>query len=317
MKRNIYVFAGESYMVRESFARLKASLDIQMEELNVTVFGEMPPADLLIETCAAVPFLSPVRLVAVRDCTALTAAGDKDEAKKIADYLNLLPDTTVLALCVAEAPDKRRTLYKRAAELGTVREFPQANPAGCVSFVVEQAKRQGARIGRAVAQQLVDLVGCDYYALANEAAKLAVYSGGGEITAAHVKACAARSLEYNVFEIHRLFVNRQASEARAMLDDLMEDERPEMLIGLFARKMRDMYKVKMMLDAGFGQGAIAQKLGMKPFAVKMLAKECGRFKQEELRQALMDLADLDYGIKSGQRDPALALPETLARIYAI
>jgi DNA polymerase-3 subunit delta len=120
-----------------------------------------------------------------------------------------------------------------------------------------------------------------------------------------------------VFEIHRLFVNRQASEARAMLDDLMEDERPEMLIGLFARKMRDMYKVKMMLDAGFGQGAIAQKLGMKPFAVKMLAKECGRFKQEELRQALMDLADLDYGIKSGQRDPALALPETLARIYAI
>ena len=317
MKRNIYVFAGESYMVRESFARLKASLDIQMEELNVTVFGEMPPADLLIEMCAAVPFLSPVRLVAVRDCTALTAAGDKDEAKKIADYLERLPDTTVLALCVAEAPDKRRTLYKRAAELGTVREFPEPNPAGCVSFVVEQAKRQGARIDRAVAQQLADLAGCDYYALANEVAKLAVYSGGGEITAAHVKACAARSLEYNVFEIHRLFVNRQACEARAMLDDLLEGERPEMLIGLFARKMRDMYKVKMMLDAGFGQGAIAQKLGMKPFAVKMLARECGRFKQEELRQALMDLADLDYGIKSGQRDPALALPETLARIYAM
>jgi len=317
MKCNVYVFAGESYMVRESFARLKASLDIQMEELNVTVFSEMPPADQLIETCAAVPFLSPVRLVAVRDCTALTAAGDKDEAKKIADYLERLPDTTVLALCVAEAPDKRRTLYKRAAELGTVREFPEPNPAGCVSFVAEQAKKQGARIGRVAAQLLVDLVGCDYYALANEVAKLAVYTGGREITAKDVSACAARTLEYNVFEIHRLFVNRQANMARAMLDDLLQDERPEMLIGLFARKMRDMYKVKTMLDAGFGQGTIAQKLGMKPYAVKMLAKECARFTQQDLRQALMDLADLDYGIKSGLRDPALALPETLARIYAI
>lgn len=304
-------------MVRESLARLRASLDIQMEELNVTVFSEMPSADQLIETCAAVPFLSPVRLVAVRDCTALTAAGGKEDAKKIADFLERLPDTTVLALCVADAPDKRRTLYKRARELGTVREFPAPNPVECIKFAAEQAKKQSVSIARVAAQQLVDLVGCDYYALANEVNKLAVYSGGKEITAAHVNACVSRSLEYNVFEIHRLFVNRQASEARAMLDDLMEGERPEMLVGLFARKMRDMYKVKTMLDAGFGQGAIAQKLGMKPFAVQMLAKESARFKQEQLRQALVCLADLDYGIKSGLRDPSLALPETLALIYAL
>jgi DNA polymerase-3 subunit delta len=317
MKRNVYVFAGEGYMVRESLAQLKASLDIQMEELNVSVFSEMPTVDQLIEACAAVPFLSPMRLVAVRDCTALTAAGGKEDAKKIADYLDRLPDTTALALCVADAPDKRRTLYKRAGELGTVREFSTPSPADCAGFVAEQAARQGARIGRAAAQQLVGLVGCDYYALANEAAKLAVYSGGKEITAAHVNACVSRSLEYNVFEIHRLLVNRQSSEARAMLDDLLEDERPEMLIGLFARKMRDMYKVKTMLDAGFGQGAMASKLGMKPFAVQMLAKECARYTQEELRQALVRLADLDYGIKSGLCDASLALPETLARIYAL
>ena len=46
-------------------------------------------------------------------------------------------------------------------------------------------------------------------------------------------------------------LNRQASEARAMLDDLLEAS-GEMLVGLFARKMRDMYKVKM-LDAGLGR----------------------------------------------------------------
>jgi DNA polymerase-3 subunit delta len=317
MKRNVYVFAGEGYMVRESLAQLKASLDIQMEELNVTVFSDMPSADQLIEACASVPFLSPVRMVAVRDCTALTAAGGKDDAKKIADYLERLPDTTVLALCVADAPDKRRTLYKRAGELGTVREFPAPSPAECTEFVIKQAQRQGARIGWPAAQQLIGLMGCDYYALANEVAKLAVYSGGGEITAAHVTACVAKSLEYNVFEIHRLFVNRQANEACAMLDDLMEDERPEMLIGLFARKIRDMYKVKTMVDTGFGQGTMASKLGMKPFAVQMLAKESARYTQEELRQALKRLADLDFGIKSGLCEASLALPENLIRIYKL
>jgi len=201
MNRNVYIFSGESYMVRESLEKLKESLDIQMEELNVMVFSEMPPAEQIIEACAAVPFLSPVRLVAVRDCTALTTSGNKEDAKKIADYLDRLPDTTVLALCTSDTPDKRRTLYKRAGELGAVREFAKPGPAECAAFVAEQAKRHGAHIGKAAAQQLVGLVGCDYFALENETAKLAVFSGGGEITGAHVNACVSRSLEYNVFEI--------------------------------------------------------------------------------------------------------------------
>ena len=172
MKRNIYVFAGEGYMVRESFARLKASLDIQMEELNVTVFGEMPPADLLIETCAAVPFLSPVRLVAVRDCTALTAAGDKDEAKKIADFLEQLPDTGAGAVR-GHAPDKRQ-LYKRAAKLGTVRGY--RTQSGGLSASWRSRQRQGAH-RRAAARGLSTWWGTVVRA-GQRVAKLAVYSGG-------------------------------------------------------------------------------------------------------------------------------------------
>lgn len=304
-------------MVRESLSKLKASLPIQFEELNVTIYNEMPDTQNLIEACAAVPFLSETRLVAVRDCGILTPSGSKDEAKKLADYIDRLPDTTVLALCTPDAPDKRRALYKRAGEIGVVKEFEAPNPAACAAFAVEQAKKHGARMNAEAARQLVALAGCDYYALQNEVGKLAVYSGFGEITAAHVTACVAKSLEYNVFEIHRLFVNRQAAQAEAMLNDLMEDERPEMLIGLFARKIRDMYKVKTMLDAGYGQGKIASMLGMKPYPVQMLAKECGRFSQDELRNALKLLAELDFGIKSGRCDASLAMPETLARAYKL
>ena len=315
--KNLYIFSGESYMVRDSLSKLKASLDIQMEELNVTIYNEMPDTQQLIEACAAVPFLSEMRLVAVRDCAILTPSGSKEEAKRLADYIDRLPDTTVLALCTPDAPDKRKTLYKRASEIGVVKEYQAPNPAVCAAFAAEQAKKHGARLNAAAAQQLVALAGCDYYALENEVGKLAVYSKFGEITVAHVNACVSKSLEYNVFEIHKLFVNRQASQAQAMLDTLMEDERPEMLIGLFARKMRDMYKVKTMLDVGYGQGKIASLLGMKPYPVQMLAKECARFSQEELRNALGLLAELDFGMKSGRCDSSLAMAETLARAYKL
>ena len=120
-----------------------------------------------------------------------------------------------------------------------------------------------------------------------------------------------------MFEIHGLLISRQATKALALLEDILGTERPEALIGLFARKLRDMYKTKVMLDAGFGYGKIAASLGMRSFVVEILVRECKRFSQAELREALKALADLDYMVKSGEGDAGLALPEALVRIYKL
>lgn len=313
--KNIYIFSGESYMVRDSLNKLKQALDIQNDMLNINEYKAMPKADELIAACAEYPFMADKRLLAVMDCTVLTTKGSAEEAKKITAYLDKMPESTVLVLCIDGTPDKRRSLYKRIKELGEVREFAAPTAAACASFVIQQVKDQGAKISARTAEELVALTGCDYYTLVNEAAKLAVYSDFKEITSAHVKTCASRSLEYNVFEIHRLFVQRKADEARNLLSDILESERPEGLIGLFARKVRDMYKTKTMLDAGFSLDKIATQLKVKSFAAQMLAKECGRFSVGQLREGLKLLADLDFGIKSGQMDSDLALSSVLLRVY--
>jgi len=313
--KNLYIFAGEGYLVRDSLKKLKQALNIPYDTLNITEYKSMPKSDELIAACAEYPFMADKRLLAVLDCTVLTTAGSAEEAKKLTAYLDKMPDSTVLVLCIDGAADKRRSLYKRIKELGEVREFSAPTSAMCADFVVQKAKAQGAQISARTAEELVALSGCDYYTLENETAKLAVYSGFKEITSAHVKECASRSLEYNVFEIHRLFVQRKAEEARNLLSEILESERPEGLIGLFARKIRDMYKTKTMLDAGFSQDRIAAQLKVKSFAAQMLAKECGRFSAEQLREGLKLLADLDYGIKSGQMDSDLALSSVLLRVY--
>ncbi|MDD5016841.1 MAG: DNA polymerase III subunit delta [Eubacteriales bacterium] len=313
----VYIFAGESYMVRHSLDDLKQSLGIQYEQMNTTEYKTMPKADELIEACAVYPFMSDMRLVAVRDCSVLTAKGSAEEAKRIEACIDGMPETTVLALCTDDMPDKRRALYKHVKQTGEIKEFSPPKQAACIDFVMSQAKRQGAAITRISAEALVAIVGCDYYALENETAKLAVYSGFKEILPAHLAACASRSLEYNVFEIHGLFLNKKASKAQILLEDILNSERPEALIGLFARKLRDMYKVRTMLDAGFGLSRITGLLGVKSFAAEMLAKECKRFSGEELRDGLKELADLDYAVKSGERDAMLALPETLIIIYKL
>lgn len=317
MGSNIYLLVGDSYMVKESVKKLRQSLNIQHEQLNLTTFKEMPDADTLIGACAEVPFMADQRLIIVYESKVLTAKGNATEGKKIAAFLDRLPDTTVLVFCLADNADKRRVLYKQIKKLGEIKEFAEPKPDACIRFVMDRVKQYGAGMQKNTAAELVQIVGCDYFALDNEAAKLSVYSDGKQITTAHVRECASRSLEYNVFEIHELFVKQQAGRAYALLSDILNDERPEALIGLFARKMRDMYKTKAMLDARFSIDRIAGMLKVPGFVARRLTEECRRFTADELREGLKVLADLDYAVKSGTEDAALALPNTLIKIYKL
>lgn len=312
-RANIYIFTGESYMINKSLRDLKKMA--ANPELNVTEYKTMPSSAELITACVQLPFLSDMRLVVVTDCSVLNASGSAEEAKKIAVFLERIPETTVLAMCSSEPPDKRRALYKYVKQNGTVREFVTPGNYECASFVEKQAKAQGASISAKAANELVSLVGRDYYTLENEVNKLAIYSGFGEITLEHIAECASRSLEYNVFEIHNLLASRQADKAYALLAEILEQERPEALIGLFARKIRDMYKVKTMRDAGFSEQRIEQQIGLGSFAVQSLIRDCARFSADSLRQGIGMLADVDFGIKSGRTDAALALSKALICIY--
>jgi len=313
--KNLYLFSGDNYMVRKALNGLIGSLDIALPEINVTGFKAMPPIDTFIEACASLPMMAERRLVYVTEYPSQASEGDSSDIKRLTAFLEKLPETTVLVFACEGAPDKRRTLYKRIAAAGLVREFPSPKEKDCAAFAVEQAKKQGMRMTIGSATQLVKLAGCDYYAMENEVAKLAVYAETGEITAEHVRQCASRTLDYNIFELHNLFIQRDAKKVQILLTDVLDTERPEGLIGLFAKKFRDMYKVRSLMDRGHGPARIAETLKMKDYPTQMLVQECARFSRSHLQNALRALADLDYAVKSGEKDALLAMTQTLFEIY--
>lgn len=313
--KNLYLFSGEYYMVRKALSSLIDSLALPLPEINITGFKTMPSVDTLIEACAALPMMADKRLIYVTDYPSQTSENDSSDTKRLAAFLPKLPETTVLVFACEDAPDKRRALYKRIAETGIVREFPPPKEKDCAAFAVEQAKTHGIRMSIATATQLVKLAGCDYYTMENEVAKLAVYVGTGEATAEHVRQCASRTLDYNIFELHNLFIRRDAGSARMLLADVLDTERPEGLIGLFAKKFRDMYKVRSLMDLGYGPARIAQTLKMKEYPAQMLVSECAKFTRDHLQYTLRALADLDYAVKSGEKDALLAMSQTLLAIY--
>ena len=314
---NLFLFTGNGYLIDKNLSSLRKKLDIQMEELNVAVFKDMPSVDELIGVCCQVPFMSDRRLVVCKELSLLSPKSSKEEGKKLADYLEQLPDTTVLIMCFMGAPDKRRTLYKQIKKMGSVFDYAEPKADACIKFAVDEAKRNDSTIKRPAAELLVNTVGCDYFAIENEIAKLTVFTGGKEIKQEHVKLCASKSLEYNVFEMHNLLVSKKASEAFSLLEDILFDGRPEALIGLIAYNLREMYKVRAMMDVSFSESRIAQTLKTRDFIVRRRIKECRNFSSEQLREGLSQLSELDFNIKSGRQDPVVALHDALVKIYKL
>lgn len=314
---NLFLFSGNSFLIGENMKKLRNKLNIQQEELNVSVFKDMPDTQELIEVCSQVPFMSEQRLVIVKELSLLSAKASADEGKRLADYLAELPNTTILIMCYSGSPDKRRTLYKTIKKLGAVYDYPEPTQAECVSFAIEQAKQSGALLKRSAAEMLVSVAGCDYHTIANETAKLAVYTGGAEIKENHIKMCASKSLEYNVFEMHSLLVQTKSAEAFALLEEILSEGRPEALIGLIAYNLREMYKVRAMLDLNYSSGRIATVLKTRDFIVKRRISECRGFSSRDLRRGIELLSELDFNIKSGIKDAVLSVPLTLVKIYKL
>ena len=314
---NLYLLSGNGYMINKNIKMLRDKIGIQLEELNVTAFRDMPAVSELVDVCSNVPLMSDKRLVILKDAQVLSPKAGKEDSKKLAEYLQKLPATSVLIMCYEGDPDRRRALYKYIKKQGTVYEYPEPKDIDCINFTMQYARKNGASIDRQAAALLVGIAGCDYYAVENEMEKLIVYSGGREILKKHIKECASKSLEYNVFEVHSLLAGKKAEEALTLLDEILIDGRPEALIGLIAYNFREMYKVRSMMDLSYPAGKIAQVLNSRDFIIRKRMGECGRFSGEEIREGLRELGELDFSIKSGRSDAVLKLSQTLLKIYKL
>ncbi len=314
---NLYLLTGNGYMIKKNLDKLKASLNIEYEELNLVVFHDMPAVREIVDACTGVPFMSEKRLIIIKDTRLLSGKSSKEEGKELAAYLENLPETSVLVMCYKGGPDKRRALYKSAAKLGKVMHYAEPKAPVCKSFAMDEARKHGAVLPSQQAGLLVEIAGCDYYSIENEVAKLAVYAEGRQITRQDIEQCVSKTLEYSSFELHRLLLHKKTEQAVRLLNEILSEESPEALVGLLAYNFREMYKVRSMMDAGYSSNRIAGVLKAADFIVSRRMGECRNFTCQDIRKAISSLSEVDYQKKSGRGDSDIMLPRTLFEIYKL
>ena len=307
----VYLLTGSDRpKIGRALQRLRGRVDDQaIEQLDA------PPAtgDDAVAACNALGFFSgDARLVVVAGVDKWKAA----DVKAIAAYLESPAPDTVLALVAADLKADA-PLGKAVAKAGQVLAFtvPKRNLSG---WVAEQFRAAGARAEPDACAALVQIVGDDLHQLAAEIDKLATWAGDEPIGEREVEALAAPVAETPTFALTDAWALRDVARTLEASETIFEREgkarrdtapRLAAALGNHVARVRQCQKLA---AEGVRPRDAAGKLKMHPFYAEKVFGQAKSFSEDELRDALVRLSQLDLALKGKSRlTPDLELQRAL------
>ena len=253
------------------------------------------------------------RLVLVDEVERWKAA----DAKAVAEYLAAPAPETVLAL-VGEGLRKDAPLAKALAKRGVVLVY-EVSKRELPRWVGEQFARHGVKTTAEATRALIELVGDNLQELSSEIEKLSIWAGHDQIGQDEVELLVTARADVPPFVLTDAWGRRDVGAVLGACESILERStrsgEAHMLVGRLAAPVRPVQSCQNLDLAGVRPREAAGELKMHPFAAEKAFAQSRNFSVEELREAIVRLADLDLALKGGSRlTSELELQRTLVAI---
>ncbi len=261
----------------------------------------------------------------------------RDDSGALVEFLDGGMPPNVVLLLTATTVDARKRLFKRLRELGAcltlgaAKERSGALTRDSIDEVVRQAVREfGKRMPPEAHELIVRRAGTDAALLAGELQKLCLYVGERPvITEEDVRRVFRDMAESWIFDFTGALAMRQLARALPLLRGLLaQGEPPLRLLAMIARELRMLLLARECLDGALRgtwrgdmpfnvfQSRVLPRIDPEtaaafgkahPFVLYRRFQDAARIDGRRLRQALVQLSDLDLRFKSSRGDPGLLL----------
>jgi DNA polymerase-3 subunit delta len=299
-----YLIIGDDEYIRETEAnkikeRFLSSGEI---DLNYSVYG---PADIngIMGSLGTMPFMAENRVVLVKKAHELS---DKD-AHVILSYLEKPLGTSILVLSSADSL-KNAKYYRKLSGLVKVIRADKPDSATIRKWVRAFFKKEGLEISPEAADLIVELKGTDTIGVKAELDKLVSFSGGEKVEARHVEQLVGRSVTETVFKLADAVNTRNAEWTFRILNDLYDQKKqPHEIIGYLGWYMRIMQKIVLLSGKAMGLEGLAAELGYSPAYTRRLANQAKKYPVSRIEHWISLLLETDRDIKTGRKQPRLAV----------
>jgi len=304
-----FLFGKQELMIRTHLKKLvKERLPIVDDFAYVRFSGRETLIQTVVAECALIPLGYDRKMVVVEDAYFLSGSKTKEKNDKDQDfsvfvrYLKQPNEQTDLVLTLAEPSFDAKSEYgKIIKEKVNVVELTDIDERTWPEYVRRYFTKKDVRIDNNAVTELVARCQGDATLFVQEANKLMLASA--HVTLEDVKTLVTRPLEENTFALSNALVNGRLDEALAIFRDLKTfNEEPVTLINLLAKQFRLMLKIYYLALEGLSLEAIAKRLNVHEYRVKLAINKQRTFNDERLNRILEELYRLDLNIKSGQVD---------------
>lgn len=243
-------------------------------------------------------------------------AEEKPE-NKLAEYIKENIDfinESVTIVFVENDADKNN-LYKAIDENGCVCNFEKQKPYDIAKRLKAICNAYKVNVDGATLNYLIENCGTSLQDLINEIRKQIEYVGeNGTITKQTIDLLAIKQFESIIFDLTDSLGRKNIAEALQVLKNLLYAKEPiqKIFITLY-NHFKKLYITKVALREKLN---VAESLRLKPnqtFLVSKYSTQAKFFKEEELKNILLEFIDLDYKSKNGMIDINVGLESVLCR----
>lgn len=309
---NTYLIYGNDYSLikREIDNITGGALDVVRYDLSINKIDE------LLDDASCISLFGDKKVLIGENAVFLTS--QNTSVNHDLDYLeNYVKDNNhdnIVILTVLDKLDERKKivkLLKQKIKIIKKEEIDQKNISG---FVINEFKSKGYTIDNKTANYFVNYVGKNVDILISEINKMIVYKGDNtKIEIDDIDNISSKGFKDNIFDLTNAILNKNYKEAFECYYDLIKVGEDQIkILALLASQFSLIYEVKLLSNTGKDKTTIAETLKVHPYRVKLALES--KFVDDEVKDIIKLLHELDFQIKSGKIDKNIGLENFLVHI---
>ena len=307
-----FIYGNQSPTIKSQINKITKSFleGMDIDDFNfIKLDGHNVLVQDAVDECRYVSLGYDKKAVSLENCYFLLKPKPKNKIEADQDYETLInyikedssSDEALLILSVVSSSiDEKGTIVSLLKEKAKIVQIADPDEKGFLEYVTSYCKKYEINIDRDALRELATRTDGDVALFKNSIAKLVLYTD--HIRYSDVVKMVTRKPDDNAFLIQNLLVEGRNVEAVALFKDLrVYNVEPVTLIGQLANQFRLSNQIRYLLRVKrLSPDEVAKELKIKPGRVFAISKTLSLISEKAVIQALEDLYQLDFQIKSGQ-----------------
>jgi DNA polymerase III subunit delta len=287
---------------------------------QVVIYGKDAPMANILTHARRFPMMAQRQVVIVKEAQDIPDLNKDTGSKLLLDYLNRPVPSTVLVFCHKHKTlDKRRELGKKIGQLSVCASTKKLYDNQLPEFVAEYTRDRKIPIDERATHALCEFVGNDLHRLANEIDKLVISLAPGEpITAERVMNQVGVSKEYNIFELQKAIIQKDALVANRIVNYFESNTKKNPIIPVVAFLFSFFSKLLVAAQASDkSEKGLASELKVSPYAIRDYSLALRHYSLPKIVDNIGHIKDADLklkGVNTGSESDGQIIRELVWRL---